>query len=290
MNIRFIINPISGKGNHKHIEQLIEENLDHKKFHFDCVYTRGPKEATSLAKKASEEQIDVVVAVGGDGTMHECAKGILGSQTALAVLPCGSGNGFALHFGMEKDLGKAIKQLNISDFKTIDSCTANGHPFFNVSGVGFDAHIANLFATTHVRGFFTYVKLVLRECASYPAQKYTLEYEGKQEEHHAVIVSWANATQFGNGAEISPESKVDDGCVEICVLKDFRRYKVPLLLYQLFTGQMHLSKYMKIIRTKSVNISCQNGQSHLDGEGIDLGTNIHIDTLANSLKIFVPHG
>ncbi|MEC8273647.1 MAG: YegS/Rv2252/BmrU family lipid kinase, partial [Bacteroidota bacterium] len=227
MKIRFIINPISGKAQHKGLENRIEKHLDLNKFDFDYFYTERAKQATELAQQAVNDKIDVVVAVGGDGTMHECAKGLLGSQTALAVLPCGSGNGFAFHFGMERDIDKAIKQLNISDFKMIDSCTANGLPFFNVSGVGFDAHIAHLFATTKVRGFSSYVKLVLRECANYPAQDYTLEFDGKKEVHNAVIISWANATQFGNGAQISPESKIDDGLTEICILKDFRRFLVP---------------------------------------------------------------
>ena len=255
MKIRFIINPTSGKAQHKGLESRIEKHLDMNKFNFDYFYTERAKHATELAQQAVNDKIDVVVAVGGDGTMHECAKGLLGSQTALAVLPCGSGNGFAFHFGMERDIDKAIKQLNISDFKTIDSCTANGLPFFNVSGVGFDAHIAHLFATTKVRGFSSYVKLVLRECANYPAQDYTLEYDGKKEVYNAVIISWANATQFGNGAQISPKSKVDDGLTEICVLKDFRRYLVIVLLYRLFTGKIHQSKYMTIIKTKSITIS-----------------------------------
>ena len=264
MKIRFIINPISGKAQHKGLESRIEKLLDLNKFDFDYLYTERAKHATELAQQAAHENIDVVVAVGGDGTMNECAKGLLGSQTALAVLPCGSGNGFAFHFGMERNIKKAIKQLNISDFKTIDTCTANGVPFFNVSGVGFDSHIANLFATTKVRGFSSYIKLVLRECANYPAQDYCLEYDGKKEVYNAVIISWANASQFGNGAQISPESKVDDGLIEICVLKDFKRFLVPVLLYRLFTGKIHHSKYMTIIKTKSITISCQNGQSHLD--------------------------
>ena len=290
MKIRFIINPISGKAQHKGIESRIENLLDLNKFDFDYLYTERAKHATELAQQAVHENINVVVAVGGDGTMNECAKGLLGSQTALAVLPCGSGNGFAFHFGMERDINKAIKQLNISDFKTIDSCTANGVPFFNVSGIGFDAHIANLFATTKVRGFSSYIKLVLRECANYPAQDYLLEYDGKKEVYNAVIISWANASQFGNGAQISPESKVDDGLTEICVLKDFKRYLVPVLLYRLFTGKIHQSKYMTIIKTKSISIFCQNGQSHLDGEGQDLGKEILIDTHPKTLKVFIPYG
>lgn len=290
MKIRFIINPISGGGKHQHIEGVLEKHLDTNRFEYDCVYTEGHKHAIELSKQAVKDNVEVVVAVGGDGTMHECATGVVGSSTALAVLPCGSGNGFAFHFKMDADLEKAVSQLNSCDFRSIDSCTANGIPFFNVSGVGFDAHIANLFATTKVRGFMTYIKLVLRECAFYPAQRYTLEYDGKRESHEAVIISWANAKQFGHNAQISPESIVDDGLVDICVLKDFNRLKVPILLYYLFTARIHKSKYMKIIRTKSVKISCENGISHLDGEGIDLGSSIHIDTVPKSLNIFVPNG
>ena len=290
MKIRFIINPISGKRGHLHIGDLIEKHLDKNHFNYECVFTERKQHATELSKKAVEDNVDVVVAVGGDGTMNECAKGLLGSATALGVLACGSGNGFAFHFKVKADLEEAIQQFNSNDFRTIDSCTANNLPFFNVSGVGFDAHIAQLFATTKVRGFMTYIKLVLRECAFYPAQTYTLEYDGKTEHHKAVIISWANATQFGNNAQISPESIVDDGLVDICILNDFNRLKIPALLYRLFTGKIQHSKYMKIIRTKSIKISCQNGISHLDGEVVDLGQNIEIDTLANSLKLFVPNG
>ena len=290
MKIRFIINPISGKAQHKKLENSIEKYLDMNRFEFDYFYTERPKHATQLSRQAVKDNIDIVVAVGGDGTMRECAIGLLKSNTALAVIPCGSGNGFAFHFGMNSDIYKAIQQLNRSKIKTIDTCTANGLPFFNISGVGFDAHIAHLFANTKVRGFSSYVKLVLRECANYPAQDYTLEYDGKKEVCNAVIISWANTTQFGNGAQISPESKVDDGLTELCVLKDFRRYLVPVLLYRLFTGKIHQSKYMTIIKTKSIKISCQNGQSHLDGEGHDLGHKIHIDTRPKTLKVFIPYG
>ena len=290
MTIRFIINPISGNRKHHNVKELIHRYLDATKFQFDCVYTERPQHATLLASEAAKQGLDVVVAVGGDGTMHECAIGLLGSHTSLAMLACGSGNGMAFHFGVNADLKLAIQQLNSNVFRTIDSCTANGLPFFNVSGVGFDAHIAHLFADTTVRGFITYIKLVLRECAFYPAQTYTLEYDGKIEQHKAVIISWANASQFGNNATISPQSKVDDGLVDICILQDFNRLRVPALLYRLFNNSIHRSPLMKIIRTKRITIRCKNGISHLDGEVVNLGQTIEINTLANSFKLFVPNG
>ncbi|MGC6470095.1 MAG: diacylglycerol/lipid kinase family protein [Flavobacteriales bacterium] len=290
MKIKFIINPISGKGNHNNVVDLIDKYIDKGIFSVDSVFTEYPMHAMKLAKSAVKDGVDIVVAVGGDGTMRECAMGVLGSSTALAILPCGSGNGFALHFKMSSELPQAIAQLNHCSFKQVDSCTANGNPFFNVSGIGFDAHIASLFARQTIRGFSSYIKLVLRECIFYSAQDYIIEYDGKIEHHNALIISWANATQFGNNAIISPESKINDGLVDICILSDFSRWKVPLLLYRLFNRSIHHSKYMTVLRSKSIKIKCKNGISHLDGESVDLGKDITIDTHKNSLKLFVPNG
>ena len=134
MKIRFIINPISGTGKQKGIEKLITKmlvNLD-----YDIVYTNESGNATKLSQKAIKDRIDIVVAVGGDGTVNECAKALIGTDTALGVVPCGSGNGFAYHIGMKKEVEQAVKQLNTCDIKMIDSCSANGIPFVNVSGIG----------------------------------------------------------------------------------------------------------------------------------------------------------
>jgi diacylglycerol kinase (ATP) len=289
MKLRFIINPISGKAKHLDIADLIETQLDPAKHQFDYFFTEGPKQATELAKQAVKEKIDVVIAVGGDGTLNECANGVVGSKTALGVIPCGSGNGFAFHFKMNKQIAKAIEQLNTCSIKTIDSCTANGHPFFNVSGTGFDAHIAHLFSTLQIRGFLNYVKLVLKECILFKSRKYNIEIDGKELEFDAFMVSWANASQFGNNATISPLGKEDDGQFEICVLKKLPKILIPVMLYKLFTNSIHHSKYMEIISCKEAVVHCQNGQSHLDGEPIDLGQKINLNLLPKSIHIFAPH-
>ena len=124
-------------------------------------------ETNKISVKVIAEKIDVVIAVGGDGTVNECAKAIIGSKTALGVIPCGSGNGFAFHFGMKKDITKAILQLNSCTISVIDSCTANNIPFVNVSGIGFDAHIAHLFSDLKERGFLNYLKLIKNEIFTY---------------------------------------------------------------------------------------------------------------------------
>ena len=169
MKIRFIVNPISGTGKHRGIEAVIEEYTD---FEYDAVFTNNSGDATRLSQIAVDEKIDVVIAVGGDGTVNECAKAIIGSKTALGVIPCGSGNGFAFHFGMKKDITQAILQLNSCTISVIDSCTANNIPFVNVSGIGFDAHIAHLFSDLKERGFLNYLKLIKNEIFTYKTKDY----------------------------------------------------------------------------------------------------------------------
>ena len=170
MKIKFIINPVSGTGKQKGIEQSIDSHFDD----YDIVHTQKSGDATILSKAAIEQKYDAVIAVGGDGTVNECAKALIGSKTALGVIPCGSGNGFAFNNGMNPIIEKAIVQLKNASIKTIDSCTANDLPFVNVSGIGFDAHIAHLFANLTNRGFSNYIKLIYKEI-QYQARNYTIK-------------------------------------------------------------------------------------------------------------------
>jgi len=289
MKLRFIINPISGSGNNI-ITDLIKDNLNHDKFEYEIFYTKRKKHASDLSEDAVEKNIDVVVAVGGDGTVNECAKALIGTKTALSVIPRGSGNGFAHHLKIDNDVVTCIKNLNKSFFSEIDSCIANGKSFLNVSGIGFDAHIANLFSKNTTRGFISYIKLILKECILYPASTYIINYENKTKVFKAFFISWANTSQFGNNAVISPFSKINDGYFEICVVKKLPKILIPVLIYRLFNRSIHHSKYVEIIKCKKAKISCTNGLSHLDGEVYDLGKEIEIKINHLSLKIFTPNG
>ena len=117
MKIRFIINPKSGTKDQTNIQFEINKHLDLEKFDFDCVYTEYEKHASILCKEAINEGIDIIAAVGGDGTVNECANAIIGSKSALSIIPCGSGDGFALHLNIKRNIRLAIQQLNNSHFK-----------------------------------------------------------------------------------------------------------------------------------------------------------------------------
>jgi len=285
LKIRFIINPSSGTGKQKGIEKYISKYLDN----FEIIYTQKTGDATNISRKAVIENIDVVVAVGGDGTVNECLKGLVNTNTALGVIPCGSGNGFAYHIGMERNIEKAVKQLKDTQFEVIDSCTANGIPFVNVSGIGFDAHIADLFLTLTERGFIKYAKLVLREL-SYNAKEYTIRYNNIERKIKAYMIGFANASQYGNNAKISPMADFKDGLIDFVIVKDFPKWKIPIFIYRLLTGKIHLLKYVEIIQSKKMTINSESTLLHLDGEPMNFNNPIKINIFPKSLKILIPYG
>mgnify|MGYP001425473380 CR=1 FL=1 len=284
MKIRFIINPISGTGKQKGIEKYITKYIKD----FEIVHTKKSGDATIISNNAAKENIDVVIAVGGDGTVNECLKGLVNTNTALGVIPCGSGNGFAYHVGMQSNIEKAVKQLNNSRIETIDSCTVNGFPFVNVSGIGFDAHIADLFLTLKVRGFFSYVKLILSEL-SYNAKEYSIFYNNIERKVKAYMIDFANASQFGNNAKISPRSDFQDGLIDFVIVNNFPKWKIPVILFMLLSGRLHLSKHVEIIQCKKMTIRTENTNLHLDGEPIKLSNPVVVTILPKSLKILMPN-
>lgn len=285
LKIRFIINPISGSGKQKGIEEYITEHLEN----FEIIYTKKAGDATIISKEAANENIDAVIAVGGDGTVNECLKSLVNTNTALGVIPCGSGNGFAYHIGMDRTTEKAVKQLKNIRIEVIDSCTANGVPFVNVSGIGFDAHIANLFSTLAERGFINYVKLVFREL-SYKAKEYTIRYNNIERKVNAYMIAFANASQYGNDAKISPMADFQDGLLDCVILKEFPKWKIPFFILKVATGKAHLSKYVEIIQCQKMTIKAKDTLLHLDGEPFRASNPIEVALLPKSLKILIPNG
>jgi len=285
MKIRFIINPASGTGKQKGIEKYINKYLKD----FEIIYTEKAGDASIISKDAADKNIDAVIAVGGDGTLNECLKGLINSNTALGVIPCGSGNGFAYHIGMDHNIEKAVKQLNNTRIEVIDSCTANGLPFANVSGIGFDAHIANLFSSLRERGFVNYAKLILKEL-SYNAKEYNIIYNNIERKVKAYMIDFANASQYGNNARISPMADFKDGLIDFVIVKEFPKWKIPILIYLLLTGNIHLSNHVEIIKCNKMTIKTENTLLHLDGEPYKTSNPVEVTILPKSLKILIPNG
>ncbi|MBT3417923.1 MAG: diacylglycerol kinase family lipid kinase [Flavobacteriales bacterium] len=289
MKTKFIVNPISGTGKQKNINQLIDKFIDKEKFEYDISFTERHLHAKEIAKQAVKDNYELLIAVGGDGTVNEISSELIGTDVSLGIIPTGSGNGFAFHFGIYKKIKNAILQINKSKVKIVDSCNANGIPFVNVSGIGFDAHIANLFTNKTERGFSNYIKLIYKEL-KYQAREYTIKYDGKTENINALLISFANATQYGNNFQISPNSKIDDGLIDFVILKDMPRWKVPQILLKIAKGKSHLSKYIRIIQSDKMTIISNENVIHLDGEPTKINGELTIKVNPKSLKIFAPNG
>lgn len=286
--IVFIINPVSGTEKKEHIVTLIHETLKLSGIHYDIAYTDFAGHATELANQAIEQKYDAIVAVGGDGTINEIAQTLIKTKTALAIIPQGSGNGLARHLGIPLNTKEAIKRLLEPQKMLIDAATANGNPFFCTSGIGFDAHVSASFAARTFRGLFGYAYFTLKELFSYKPLTYTLEFEGQKIEREAFLVAFANAAQYGNNTYIAPQADIQDGKLDICILKSFPILQTPKIMWQVFNKTLPQNQYMETYKTDKVKISVTTAiPAHIDGESKGLGTSIEYKSISKALTVWI---
>lgn len=283
-----IINPISGTGNKERLEDHLSQHLSKEIFDYEIVYTNSPGHATKLAKEASENMYSVVIAVGGDGTVNETAAGLIHTKTAMGIVPVGSGNGLGRHLGIPTQAKKAIVCLNESVKHKIDVCTANKIPFFNVAGIGYDALVAHEFAAKPTRGFGTYVQTVVQEFFRYKPKKFILYTPSGKIKKKALMISFANGSQFGNNAYIAPKANLSDGLLDVAILYKFPGIASPTLAMQLFSKRIDQSKYTEIFQVPEITIKQKSKKLHLDGEPYKMAKEIHIKVLPSALNILVP--
>ena len=286
--ITFIINPISGHGQKKIVEKSIEQYLS-SKFKLNIQYTKAPKHAIELSRTASKSS-DIIVAVGGDGSIHEVAQPLVDSRTILGIIPMGSGNGLARHLEIPLNIKKAIELINQQYYQEIDLLDFGDVYGLNVSGIGFDAHIAHQFSKSKKRGFFSYVKISFKEFIKYKAQEYTIKIDHNDSfKTNAFLISLANSSQFGNNAYIAPEAKINDGIFELIILSELKKIIAPSIGLKLFTKKIDSSKYVNIIKSKNISIkSTSDFAFHIDGENMGLRKEINVKIKPSSLKVIVP--
>jgi diacylglycerol kinase (ATP) len=252
----------------------------------DCklIFTEYVGHATEIAQKAVIEGIEKVVAIGGDGTVNEVGKGLIGSETALGIVPIGSGNGLARHLKIPLKTEKSIQFAVSHSVAKIDVCFLNEIPFFCTAGVGFDAEVAHEFSKQPSRGLKTYAKMALKSFRTFKPESYLFD---NQEDKTAFAITFANATQYGNNAMISPKSKIDDGLIEMVVLKPFPFGAAPIIGVRLFRGTLPNSRYIEMESGENFSLkSKKNFLIHYDGEPLQLNSNeIKVSIKKQSLKV-----
>lgn len=286
--ISIIINPISGGSDKEKLLKEMQMALDPALFQTEILYTKAPRHATELAREAVKNKVDVVVVVGGDGSINEVGEALIGSQTALAIIPTGSGNGIARHLQIPTQGTQAIEVLKKGNIQTIDTVTINNRHYLGVAGIGFDAEVSWDFANFGHRGFISYLLLVLKKFPGYRPQNYELIIDGKPLTKRAFLICFANTSQFGNGAYIAPHAKVDDGLLEVVIIKKFPLYITPQITHQLFHHSLNDSEYVETIHCREVSLPKKNLRAHIDGEPILFEESIHLKINPASLKVVVP--
>ena len=213
--IIFIVNPRSGTHDKSDIPRVIEQTIDKAKFDYRVQFTEYAGHAAEIARRCVASDVNIVVAVGGDGTVNEVARSLVHTETALGIVPCGSGNGLARHLCIPMDIRKAIAIINRCNIEALDYGVINSLPFFCTCGMGFDAFISLKFAEAGKRGPVTYMENVLREGLKYKPEVYEVTDETKATRHKAFLIACANASQYGNNAYIAPKATMTDGLMDV---------------------------------------------------------------------------
>ena len=267
--IIFIVNPISGTASKEHIPEQIAEVMDSERFNCEVRFTEYRGHAAEIAREAAKDGADVVVAVGGDGTVNEVARSLVHTDTALGIIPCGSGNGLARHLCIPLNTTKALELINTCQIEAFDYGVINGLPFFCTCGMGFDAFISLKFAEAGKRGPITYVENVLKEGLKYKPETYEIVDDTGTSRYKAFLIACANASQYGNNAYIAPGATMKDGEMDVIIMEPFTALDAPQIAADLFMKTLGNNSKIKAFRTRSLHIHRKEpGAIHYDGDPI----------------------
>ncbi len=283
--IVFIINSIAHRFKSVDFAALIDRYLDKALYHYQIVYTQHANHAHDIAKVALENGVDIITAVGGDGTINQIGKALVNTPGTLGIIPFGSGNGLARHLGIPLDIPAAISLLNADTFVVIDSAIINGYPFFGVSGIGFDALVALKFASFGRRGLSSYIRIICREYFNYQAESYHLIVDGREVDCKPFMICFANSSQYGHGVRVAPNAKLNDGKLDLLIVTDAPWQAMPGLLYRSLCGGLEKSKHVMLTQFSEVIVKKPRLQMHMDGEPIVFTDEITVRVVPASLKV-----
>ena len=287
--IIFVVNPISGTQSKELVLSLLDEKIDKARYSWEVMYTERAGHAVEIAAKAAEEKTDIVVAIGGDGTINEIARSLVHTKTALGIIPCGSGNGLARHLQISMEPKKAIEIINEGIIDVIDYGKINEVPFFCTCGVGFDAFVSLKFAKAGRRGPLTYLEKTLLESLKYQPETYELETEDGTLKYKAFLIACGNASQYGNNAYIAPQAMLTDGLLDVTILEPFTVLDVPSLSFQLFNKTIDQNSRIKTFRCQTLRIHrTKPGVVHFDGDPMMMGENIDVKVIKEGLQVIIP--
>jgi diacylglycerol kinase (ATP) len=292
MRIRFIFNPKSGRPRKTGpILAMLRSYVAARRMDADIVCTEGPGHATEIARDAVAAGCPRIIAVGGDGTVNEIAQALIRSPAAMGLVPCGSGNGLALHLGLPRAITGAL-ELAAGDAGRVaemDTGTANGLPFVNAMGFGLDADVARRFNLLTRRGLPAYTRTALAAYFGRRVEKCEVTVGHTREVFEALLVAVANSDQYGNNARIAPNARVDDGVLDLIAVSPINIFSAVPLAARLFLGSFDRSP--RVRRLKEARFLIERpaaGLIHTDGETHMAAACIEVVVRPRSLRLVVP--
>ena len=279
-----IYNPIAGTGKKSVPIDTIKKGLS-RGYKIQVFATQYAGHASLLAQKASYTNINLVIICGGDGSVNEAGQMLINTSTKLAIIPKGSGNGLARHLNIPFDIEENIQCILKGNSFKMDVGLINKKVFVGIAGLGFDSYIGKKFAQYGKRGFWSYFKIVTKEYYQFGDKKFTIKIDGKSTENRALLISFANSSQFGNNAFIAPQADVTDGLLILCILKRFPLLFAPYIAYLLFTKQINKSRYYQEIPFTKITVRQRKKHAHLDGEPTKIGRKVKVKNLPQCLEV-----
>ncbi|RYZ53416.1 MAG: YegS/Rv2252/BmrU family lipid kinase [Sphingobacteriales bacterium] len=284
----FVINPRSGVDRQKAIQQAIDDCLDHNQYSYELQFTQYARHGTALAAQAAAANAWAVVAVGGDGSVNDVAKGLVGTPTALAIVPKGSGNGMARSLGIPLNERLAISLMNAGHSIMMDMGYANEMSFISNAGVGFDTLISKKFAASTSRGFKAYSWLVTRHLWNYKCETWKITADGESFTESAFMITVANGRQFGYNFKIAPGASWTDGLFDLVIVKRFPKIMGGSLVWRAMNGSITKSPYVRHLQAKDIVIEHPNLQfMQTDGDAHPTTSPVHFRMHARALKVIV---
>ncbi len=288
-SITFIINPISGVSGTKKKENAILNWIDKSKFDYRIEYTQYAGHATVISAEEVKRGTDIIVAVGGDGSVNEIARELINSNSTLGIVPAGSGNGLAHHLGISVNLRKAIEIINKGNTLKMDTGKVNEKVFVSLAGIGFDGLVAAKYANSKIRGFLAYMKIATEEYTRYKPKKYTIKINGRIIKQRALFIIFANSNQFGYNAPIAPEASVSDGLLDVVISQKPLMVEMPLIAGLMYWRKIDKTKYVEVIKSSEIIVKSKKRRwVNIDGEAFKMDKEIHVKVIPNSLNIIVP--
>ena len=291
MKTLFIVNPRSGIRRRDDVTKIIRSGCSEWAAEVEITTCSSIGDLDDIIGRAQRDGMEAVFAVGGDGTVHEVSKRLIGTGMALGILARGSGNGLARHLGIPMNPHRALSVCRDGVIATIDTAIVNDEPWVGVMGTGLDAVVAERFAGSAARGMRTYIGIGLRTFAAYRPEEYEIVIAGKARRVTAYAVAVANSSQYGNNARIAPLASLQDGLLEVVIIRHMPLYAAPLLLMRLFNGTFHQSRHVEILQAPEVTIRRrQEGAVHVDGEPMTLPAMLDVRIRPQSLRVLLSGG